>query len=102
MDGRNEEGDGRGGGGRPGWWGETRYLNLKGALPQWESLPTDRHTDEPRQAQSKQKRKDAREISQMMPRSAVKPRPPHRPTRTRHFVGCLNPIPALLLFSSFH
>lgn len=79
---------GWGGGGRPGWWGETRYLNLKGALPQWESLPTDRHTDEPRQAQSKQKRKDAREISQMMPRSAVKPRPsplppahPHPPLR---------------------
>lgn len=30
-----------------GRWGD---LNLKGALPQWESLPMNNHTDEPRRA----------------------------------------------------
>lgn len=29
-----------------GWGGGD--LNLKGALPQWESLPMNNHTDEPR------------------------------------------------------
>lgn len=31
-----------------GGWGAGGDLNLKGALPQWESLPMNNHTDEPR------------------------------------------------------
>lgn len=30
-----------------GWRGGNGDLNLKGALPQWESLPMNNHTDEP-------------------------------------------------------
>lgn len=30
-----------------GWRGGKGDLNLKGALPQWESLPMNNHTDEP-------------------------------------------------------
>lgn len=30
-----------------GGWGGGGDLNLKGALPQWESLPMNNHTDEP-------------------------------------------------------
>lgn len=39
-------GTGRGGG----------DLNLKGALPQWESLPMNNHTDEPERARERQRK----------------------------------------------
>lgn len=58
--------------GRWGEWGWGGDLNLKGALPQWESLPMNNHTDEPqretergmggREVESEWKRKNKQDV----------------------------------------
>lgn len=38
-----------------GWRSVGGDLNLKGALPQWESLPMNNHTDEPRRKRERER-----------------------------------------------
>ena len=56
--------DGTEGGGRMEGLGGGD-LNLKGALPQWESLPMNNHTDEPRREREREREREGEREREM-------------------------------------
>jgi len=60
-------------------------LNLKGALPQWESLPMNNHTDEPRRERERERERCEMSRGEKQTRCKKRKKDAHETRLRKHF-----------------